>query len=104
MQIVIELSESDFEDVKKHSGSYSFGEAIKNGVVLPRWHGRLIDADEVTRDCLKHTGKRSLIIDLAPTVIEADVTDMNVGKKEEDEQIPGQTNIFDHLGENNGKD
>ena len=83
MQIVIELSESDYEDVKKHPGSYSFGEAIKNGVVLPRWHGRLIDADKATISCLEHTGKRSLLIDLAPTVIEADVTDINVGKKEE---------------------
>lgn len=74
MQIVIELSESDFEDVKKHSGSYSFGEAIKNGAVLPRWHGRLINADEATICCLEHTGKRSLLIDLAPTVIEADIS------------------------------
>ena len=85
MQIVIELSESDLEDVKKHSGSYSFGEAIKNGVVLPRWHSRLINADKVTISCLEYTGKRSLLIDLAPTVIEADVTDINVGKREEQE-------------------
>lgn len=85
MEIVIELSESDYEDVKKYSGSYSFGETIKNGVVLPKGHGRLIDADKATRSCLEHTGKRSLLIDLAPTVIEADVPDINVGKKEEED-------------------
>lgn len=79
MQIVIELSESDFEDIIKHPGSYNFGEAIKNAVVLPKGHGRLIDASEATRSCLEHTGKRSLLIDLAPTVIEADIS----GKEQE---------------------
>ena len=89
MQIVIELSESDFEDIKKHSGSYSFGEAIKNGVVLPRGHGRLIDADAVkniawfsyTRG---YAAATIAIVNSTPTVIEADVTDINVGKMEEE--------------------
>ena len=86
MQIVIELSETDFEDIKKHSGSYSFGEAIKNGVVLPRYYGRLIDADALIFNADYYEpliSKRDF--DLAPTVIEADVTDINVGEIEGEE-------------------
>lgn len=54
-------------------------EALKQG--KPDWcplievkepHGRLIDADRVTAESIKGTGKRLLAIDTAPTVIEAE--------------------------------
>ena len=35
-------------------------------------HGRLIDADRVTTESIKRTGKRLLAIDTAPTIIEAE--------------------------------
>ena len=116
MQIVIEIPEKEFgidiydkfqdffsrlkAEIKAHlivntnlvCGAYEletidmFLKAFNDSVLLPKGHGRLIDADEATSCCLEHTGKRSLLIDLAPTVIEADVTDMNVGKMEEIEE------------------
>ena len=58
------------------------GNAIKNGISLPKGHGRLIDADELRGDFVDgtegydcQTWKRyeiGDIIDSAPTVIEAD--------------------------------
>lgn len=41
-------------------------------VEIPEPHGRLIDADRVTAESIKRTGKRLLAIDTAPTVIEAE--------------------------------
>ena len=41
-------------------------------VEIPEPHGRLIDADRVTAESIKMTGKRLLAIDTAPTVIEAE--------------------------------
>ena len=38
-------------------------------------HGRLIDADRATAESIKMTGKRLLVIDTAPTVIEAEGRD-----------------------------
>ena len=87
MQLVIDIPDEHYARWKEE-GWYNplvIDYALKEGKELPRGHGRLIDADEATRSCLEHTGKRSLLIDLAPTVIEADVTDINVGKKEEED-------------------
>lgn len=49
MQIVIELSEEFFNEIKHvENGSFAAREIIervKNGTPLPKGHGRLIDAD-----------------------------------------------------------
>ena len=45
MQIVIDIDKDQYEMVKQYRGSYDFGYAIANGIVLPENHGRLIDAD-----------------------------------------------------------
>lgn len=46
--------------------------AVANGTPLPK-HGRLIDADKLTESILCKTfGLRSVDIDKAPTIIEAD--------------------------------
>ncbi len=49
MQIVIELSEKDLDDIKYNDyieGTYyTMLDAITNGTSLPKGHGRLIDAD-----------------------------------------------------------
>ena len=60
--------------------------AIKNGTVLPKGHGRLIDADAATKDIntfqdvfamyTDNMGKYNIVC-AAPTVIEADRGDDN---------------------------
>ena len=35
MQIVIDISKEDYETIKQHTGSYSYGHAIANGIVFP---------------------------------------------------------------------
>ena len=47
MQIVIDIPEEDFERCKKkfQMRINIMGDAIANGIPLPKWHGRLIDAD-----------------------------------------------------------
>lgn len=48
MQIVIDIPDEEYEDVKKASGCYyDFGKAIVNGTVLPKGHGRIGDLDQV---------------------------------------------------------
>ena len=93
MQIVIEIPECVKQDFDKateddiHGCYYDYngiiGRAIKNGVPLPKGHGRLIDADYVTKDL--NTLQDSFVINIpyekscaisiaccAPTIIEAD--------------------------------
>lgn len=41
-------------------------------VELPEKHGRLVDADSITKDSKRRTGKRLLAVDTAPTVLEAE--------------------------------
>lgn len=55
-------------------------DAIANGIVLPKGHGRLIDADELLKhNCIDvwtdyglETKISGLSVDTAPTIIEAD--------------------------------
>lgn len=86
MQIVIDISDEEYEDVKKAGGCYyDFGKAILYGTVLPKGHGELIDRNEaekiadkmfehITSPLLNHiqTYDAYNIIRLTPTIIEAD--------------------------------
>lgn len=92
MKIVIDISAEDFEKVKCGRGAVSMmRRAIIHGTPLPEGHGRLIDADEFEElfgkmcpsDCGACAPKRKTdgrgrwydtcsLIDVAPTVIEAD--------------------------------
>lgn len=48
MQIVIELSEEDFEKNKNARCDYhTLRMAIKNGIPLPKGHGRIVDIDKL---------------------------------------------------------
>ena len=53
MQILVNISEEDYESMKKHDpiptvtdGTNAYN-AIVNGILLPKGHGKLIDADEL---------------------------------------------------------
>ena len=89
MQIVIDISAEDFENVKCGRGAVSMmRKAIIHGTPLPKGHGRLIDADELktlSYEVLVDTDNPNRAdglsacngiveddIDLAPTIIEAD--------------------------------
>ena len=51
MQIVIELSEEDFEKNKNARCDYhTLRMAIKNGIPLPKGHGRLGDLDKLEKE------------------------------------------------------
>lgn len=96
MQIVIDIDDEDYKRIQDipnvfnslTSRTYS---AIRNGTPLPKGHGRLIDADEFeelfSEECVGDCGacvpKRKtdgrgrwystcLLVDNAPTLIEAD--------------------------------
>lgn len=72
MQIVIDISEEMYKwvnDVNKFSDDYGTGDfvdLIRNGIQLPKGHGRLIDAD-----AFKYNLKWNENIDNAPTILEA---------------------------------
>ena len=80
MKLVIEISEDIYKTLKEVSNIvYGFRSgktfvhacltAIKNGIPLPKGHGRLIDADAVLEDPIGNTYKD---IEIAETIIEAD--------------------------------
>ena len=80
MQIVINISEEDFERCKKKFQMRIdiMGDAIANGTPLPKGHGRLIDADALLKD-VKDNSESYFAddfthewVDVAPTIIEAD--------------------------------
>jgi len=86
MKIVIDISDDEYEDVKKVGGCYyDFGKAIYYGTPLPKEHGRLIDADEfekladkrfehITSPLLNHIQTYDVysLLEATPTIIEAD--------------------------------
>ena len=84
MHIVIAISEDDYKEVKDDTYSGTLFEnrvfsAIANGTLLPKGHGRLIDADALIYRQTHHGNYYTpfeLIdrndLDNAPTIIEAD--------------------------------
>jgi hypothetical protein len=86
MQVVIDIDEDTYKDIKKGEVYSSIRDvpqesvlAIANGTPLPKGHGRLIDADRLTKAKrmwyrLKNGDVACPEIDIenAPTIIEAD--------------------------------
>ena len=78
MQIVIDIPERTYEQLKflREQGFDGFetiiDKAVANGTPLPKGHGRLIDADAMQKYQIDTFGQRLLVIDTAPTIIEAD--------------------------------
>lgn len=78
MQIVIEISDFDKDWINygchiPDGMNLRISEAIKNGTPLPKWHGRLIDAEAYRKEMLDSKEfdffKR---LDMQPTIIPAD--------------------------------
>ena len=80
MQIMIKISEDIYEDVKKTIISDEIFdeivEAFRNGIPLPKGHGRLIDESYLMPDSDYEDGLFYAVsiehINSAPTIIEAD--------------------------------
>lgn len=81
MQIVIDIPEETYEYWKEHSYEYVFAQAIKDGVILPKGHGDLIDRNDlfittITTDDYNGNEVIDVVlkedVDSAQTIIEAD--------------------------------
>lgn len=85
MQIVIDIPNSTFTDLKKKQNRTEVDVAVLNGTPLPKGHGRLIDADALEKKmcdreteigddkALWESSAVSVALDMfAPTIIKAD--------------------------------
>lgn len=80
MQIMIDIAEKDYQNIKKHPDTITsylttvyLYDAVREGIPLPKGHGDLIDRQELLKSTLCKTfGLRSVDIENAPTIIEAD--------------------------------
>ena len=73
MEIVIKISDEIYKkymDDRTHVTDVLH--AVRHGTLLPKGHGRLIDADAMQKYQIDTFGQRLLVIDTAPTIIEAD--------------------------------
>lgn len=92
VEIVIKLSDKNCEHlkrlgalwVKSENGSSIVSKALLEGTILPKWHGRLIDADELKKEYQHDTDYEYPVntnsyvvesIDNMPTIIEADTAE-----------------------------
>ena len=77
MQIVIDIPKRTYEQLKflREQGFDGFetiiDKAVANGTPL-QGHGRLIDADAMQKYQIDTFGQRLLVIDTAPTIIDAE--------------------------------
>lgn len=84
VELVIKLDHYAYRDVIAHGGnSEKLVDAVRKGTLLPKGHGRLIDADYITKDfntfqdsfCINllDMGRGRLnVVCTAPTIIGAD--------------------------------
>ena len=73
MELIIKIPNSTFTDLKKKQNRTEVDVAVLNGTPLPKGHGDLIDRQELLKITLCKTfGLRSVDIENAPTIIEAD--------------------------------
>lgn len=76
-QILINIPDFLYKQIlKKHVSKATIARAFQNGAILPKGHGRLIDADELDVALLMgelYGNKTAIeVIQEAPTIIEAD--------------------------------
>ena len=72
MRLVIDITEEEYEEIlsSEDCGLHTLTRAVANGTQLPKGHGRLIDADALELPSEEMISR--LVIQLAPTIIEAD--------------------------------
>lgn len=71
MQIVIDIPNSTFTDLKKKQNRTEVDVAVLNGTPLPKGHGRLIDADRLETHFIGTEQGTDLEVYLEPTIINA---------------------------------
>lgn len=78
MKIVIDIDEKNYmscqtSEYARKSIYFDLVYAIRNGIILPKGHGRLIDADALDKDCESSEYHEAITswLDLAPTIIES---------------------------------
>lgn len=77
MKLVIDIDDEDYKQIQDINSAFNGFTArlystIRKGTPLPKSHGRLIDADAMQKYQIDTFGKRLLVIDTAPTIIERD--------------------------------
>ena len=78
MQIVIDIPTDTYERITRPDRLFTDDDinkvcwAVYNGTVLPKEHGRLIDADDIDNITVVHNTKDVLVRLEAPTILEAD--------------------------------
>lgn len=81
MQLVVEISEDTFFDLKRKQNRTEVDNAVLKGTPLPKGHGRLIDADSMkTMKTIQSANFNAvelirLWIDNQQTIIEADTAE-----------------------------
>lgn len=74
MQIVIDISE-EYNKIKENDLGFfngRFFQMIRDGIPLPKGHGRLIDADAILEEPI---GDTYIDLDIAEVIIDADMTE-----------------------------
>ena len=85
MQIVIDIPENRYDEIhslkfvmyglkseENRQLFYRLINAVQDGTVLPKGHGRLIDADEISKTYKSGNWDLHKVLDKALTVLEAD--------------------------------
>ncbi len=70
--LVIKIPKWFYEETKEFQHPTLIDKAIMNGTLLPKGHGRLIDADKLPLNAIDDANHGSNYIKIAPTIIEAD--------------------------------
>jgi len=71
MKLIIDIDKNDYENMKNGyvPSTFNLFYVIKNGIPLPKGHGRIIDESQITGT---FTWDNGYIECFAPTIIEAD--------------------------------
>lgn len=75
MKLIIDIPECFYEYCKTQTDAIEIELAVAKGIPLPKGHGRLIDADAMQKYQIDTFGQRLLVIDTAPTIIDAESED-----------------------------
>ena len=79
MKLIIDISERAYESIKSCgyvSCDFNMIKAIREGIPLPKGHGRLVDADTLKKKAFSQDWFENIVnvedIDNVPTIVEAD--------------------------------